>query len=921
MAGIALNQPHASFTQKADGAPVVSPLYQRRGVPDTGHIEMLPNPDFVFPTRSPEHSPSLDNWTALNRRPRSAQQSSPVLAPSSHRPRGSVNALPNFSFNPSIAPAAISPMLATPPHSPNLTNPATPSRGIGHKRGGSEFIGGDGMGGAGLLSTSPTKGDAILPAPRPSGRLGPPGGGSGHRHRRSGAISCHDLQSIMQPKGGEPPLPRGGSAPATPLESDEKPFFSSSQRRRTHSQAEIRTSPDKPSVPRSHSDNSPPRVVPRVRVGFADRVEYIRPLSTISSETEGSMSTIRGGHSLSNSMSSVISVGAASPPSLRMARSSLNTTFEDEVVMPRPQSSGAILDSVTKQKSNFRGDWQPSERPKSAITSQPAESQPSVPTSPTCGKSPKRKSFSWWDTKRAHADQLPSSISEPSLLPSPPTSPENAAFSGSDESNAEKTVKTPRKVKLWGHSIMSRKTKSHGNLKAKSAEDRRSTPPGFDDTLLSPNGETFGFGAANFEPNFDVDDTITIVSDARPAIIETPAWSSREHAESDALSPVIDLDAALGPFNTPPLGANIRNTPARAPPRARRSMHSLGLQAGAYSSLSAPHRRTESAPELVPFEMRVAKSIPASTMPDVFEEEDEEEAEGLAKVLRQDLPSPDIMSSEPELEEAAPAGVGVHVVDILEHQDGISWSMKPGFGIQRRKSPPPALAMGADVNLVSPGSSSADDYFTPQEVPQIIQRDPSPVEVVEDFEEPRASSLTRESDSTITPPLTAEDAKNPQPLNFSLPLPPQAIMTPDTLSGSSFSSRAFNTSQVSLNTPRLSTATSSGTTDNRSFSFGEPGPAVRESCDDLPSLSSSRSTMTTPPQHVFTTHGSLGPEGRKSSIHSNPSVDEQRRNAKRGSIASLSRLVGTTFGEKSKLSIESRPQSQHITSTTAPKKK
>jgi hypothetical protein len=788
------------------------------------------------------------------------------------------------------------------------------------------------MGGAGLLSTSPTKGEVPLTAPRASTRLGPPGGGPGHRHRRSGAISCHDLQSIMQPKS-EASQTRGGSAPSTPLESDQKQFFSQGPRRRTLSQAELRTSSDQSSPPRSGSDNSPPRVVPRVRVGFADRVEYIRPLSTISSETEGSMSTIRGGHSLSNSMSSVISAGAASPPSARMARTSLNTTFEDEDIAPRPQSSGNILDSVTKQKSDFHRSWQRDERPHSAVTSQRADSPTSAPLSPSAHKSPKRKSFSWWDTKRAHAGHLPSSVSEPSLLPSPPASPENSAFSGSDESTTvetEKSFKKPRKVKIWGHSIISRKSKSHNNLKAKSLEDRQPTPPGFDNTLISPNGETFGFSASdtnNFEPNFDIDDTITIVTDPQTAVIETPAWTGRDHTDVDALSPVIDLDAALGPFNTPPLGANSRNAPVRSPPRARRSMHSLGFHAANFGSLSQPHRRTESAPELVPFDLRTAKAVPTSTMPDVFEEEDEEEDEEEAEVPSQnsmvEAQSMDTMSSEPEDEdgEEEDAGFGVHVVDVAEAQDANSWPMKSGLGIQRRKSPPVSLAMAEKGDHASPLSSNGDNYFTPREIPQIIKRDPSPVEVVEDFEEPRASSLTRDSDTTITPPLTAEDAKNPQPLNFSLPLPPQTIMTPDTLSGSSFSTRGFNTSQVSLSTPRLGTATSSGTTDNRSFTFGEPGPAVRGSCDDVPSLSSSRSTITTPPQNPFATLGSQVPGGRTSSIYSTPSMDEQRRNAKRSSIASLSRLVGTTFGEKSKLSIESRPQSQHIMSTTAPKKK
>jgi hypothetical protein len=773
------------------------------------------------------------------------------------------------------------------------------------------------MGGAGLLSTSPTKGDLMAPPPRPSGRLGPPGGGPGHRHRRSGAISCHDLQTILQPKDTNS-QPRGGSAPATPLEADQKQFFTPSLKRRTLSQAEIRTSSEHSSPPRAGVESPPTRVIPRVRVGFADRVEYIRPLSTISSETEGSMSTIRGGHSVSGSMSSIISAGATSPPSTRMARPSLNTTFEDEDVKARPQSSGCVLDNISRQKEDFHVNGDASERPQSAVSIPHVESPPTLSNSPTSQKPPNRKSFSWWDSKRQNAGHLVSSASEPSLLPSPPTSPMSpedvSAFSGSDESSNvenDKSTRKPRKVKYWAHSIISRKSKSHSNLKAKPAKDDVPAPvPAFDETLLSPNGETFGFGQANFEPNFDIDDTVTIVSDSQ-AVVATPAWKTRSSSDSDAMSPVIDLDAALGPFNTPPLGANTRSAPIRNPPRARRSMHSLGFQASTYGSLSQPHRRTESAPELVPFDLRTAKAVPTSTMPDVFEEEDEEE---LAEYKsRQDSPSSDVMASDPEEEEDEveeedeeedEPGMGVHVVEIAERDQPTptpsSRSMTSGLAIQRHPSSSvPVVVQGED------------------QLPQLIHRDPSPVEVVEDFEEPRASSLiTHDSDTTITPPLSAEDKDTH--LNFSLPLPQQSVMTPDTMSGSSFSSRGFNNSQISLSTPRLGTATSSGT-DCRSFTFGEPGPALlRNSVDDVPSLSSSRSTMTTPPQHLFAT---TAPAERSSSIYSIPSVEEHRRGNKRGSIASLSRLVGTTFGEKSKLSIESRPQSQYIISSTAAKKK
>jgi hypothetical protein len=737
------------------------------------------------------------------------------------------------------------------------------------------------------MSTSPVKGDAIIPPPRAPGRLGPPSGGPGHRHRRSGAISCHDLQTIMQPKELSS-LNQGGSAPATPMDNEPRPFFGHVQRR-TASQADFRSSPEQM---RSASDNSPPRVVPRVRVGFADRVEYIRPLSTISSETESSLSTIRGGHSVSGSLSSVISMGTSSPPSARMARLPLRTTFENESLKARPQSSGDVLEATSRDKQEFRVQWNESDRPKSAVSTPSSEQPPTVAA--TEGKSPKRKSFSWWESKRPH-HVLRSSISEPSLLPSPPTSPDSLdspsyAALGEELSGteAEKQNKS-KKTRSWTRSLISRKSRSHGNLKTKSVCDRSATPPPPLPTRPSFEAATSSIEESGsreeetFEPNFDIDETVTIVADEPRSSLSLTPFKKRLHADSDPMSPVIDLDAALGPFNTPPFGANSRGSPAKSQPRARRSMHSLGYQS------SINHRRTESAPELVPFDVRNAKIAPTPAMPDVFEEEDEEEAAqetDMASNPGSLLPSP----TDEEMESA----FGISMNEAAE-DNSVMLTQRP-----EHLRPPPPVRTTSHKSL--PPSVAS-------------QRSANAVEVVEDFEEPRASSFTRDSDSTITPPMTAEDEKAPRPLmNLQLPHPQQPIMTPDTLTASSFSSRQFSNSQVSLSTPRLGTATSS--TDNRSIRFGEPGPAVRMSYDDVPSLSSSRSTMTTPPQYPFMFANSYGPgslsDGRKSSVASIPSLDGAQRRSKRASVASLSRLVGV----KSKLSIETRPQSQHIMSTT-----
>src|SRR5579871_5229936 len=142
-----------------------SPIYTSEKGENEGPVELLPNPDFVFPARSPDVStPQLQSWYALNQRPRSQHSpTSVVFSPQlARRQRPSITALPAFTFNPSASestsPSMTMTTITTPPHSPGPTtptSPGTPSRTMGHRRGGSEFIGGDGKtGGIGLMSKS-----------------------------------------------------------------------------------------------------------------------------------------------------------------------------------------------------------------------------------------------------------------------------------------------------------------------------------------------------------------------------------------------------------------------------------------------------------------------------------------------------------------------------------------------------------------------------------------------------------------------------------------------------------------------------------------------------------------------------------------------------------------------------------------------
>jgi hypothetical protein len=289
-------------------------------------------------------------------------------------------------------------------------------------------------------------------------------------------------------------------------------------------------------------------------------------------------------------------------------------------------------------------------------------------------------------------------------------------------------------------------------------------------------------------------------------------------------------------------------------------------------------------------------------MADVFEEEEPEDDTI--------IPSPVKSKAETEVIGEEPK---IQVVEGESSQNGsaINWNFDDGLCIKHGHR--------AREETLAPLSPLQVPLSVPEQPVARHSLEVSPVEVVEDYEEPRTSSLTHSSDSTVTPQLGAVEPKEHHPvMSMSLPLPQQTLMTPGSIT-SSFSSPGFD-SEASFD--RLGTSTSS-MTDYQALPsphFGEPGPEVRVS-SDVPSLSSSRSTMTSAMQNAFPMLESRRPSERSSSMCSAPSELDQRRR-KRSSIASLSRLInGSSFGEKSKLSIEQRPQSEHMESTRELKKK
>ena len=126
--------------------------------------------------------------------------------------RRTSSTLPNFSFNANDISGLQDD--ETPPVTPDENVAVTPSRRK-HKRSGSEFVGGDSrLGVSSAVSSSPTKATFHEAAVM---SMGPPSGRRGHAHRRSAAISNHDLSKLVQ-SPADVPSRLSSSLPNTPLE-------------------------------------------------------------------------------------------------------------------------------------------------------------------------------------------------------------------------------------------------------------------------------------------------------------------------------------------------------------------------------------------------------------------------------------------------------------------------------------------------------------------------------------------------------------------------------------------------------------------------------------------------------------------------------------------------------------------------------
>lgn len=404
----------------------------------------------------------------------------------------------------------------------------------------------------------------------------------------------------------------------------------------------------------------------------------------------------------------------------------------------------------------------------------------------------------------------------------------------------------------------------------------------------------------------------------------TTTCEQRPQPRDDASYPMIDLDAALGPFNTP-LTHNPEWDAAQraAGSHGRRRLHSAqGLKGFAIAGMYY-HRRAESAPNLPPFDAgragRVHRFGSNSTMADVFEEDEEEDEE--------DEDEEDEDEDEAEGGSASDTASEKRVTDEeqAEHRQspGAPSAREPGAHQAREarsRGKRQALPVPDSREFDPLGGSSGRGTGSRPRAPEggglddrqqaVFRRGKAcrietsaPTEGL--FPSPAKTSGAAEVPMLEAYPTAVEGGSS------GLPISPYSM-------GHASSSHPSPRSPMSVDAQRISTAPSSVTDEHsfRSLLMGEPGPEVRISADyDVPSVTSSTSTMTRD-SVVMTDARSSQPSLREPRP---ASVSSSAFGRRRSSLVSLSRLISSAHGERSKLYMEVTLDSEAESKRSRPK--
>lgn len=866
-----------------------------------------PNPHFVFPAQPAFSSDGPILPRPAGRRPMSAIESPnrPFGLSAENADGSSRMALPSFTFNPGA-------MLPADPHGAFLLSPQISPRngpsahrpvGHGHRRGGSEFVGGRLREGNSIavMSTSPTKPESGFN----TASLQPPR--RGHRRGISGAISTNDLP-ILQPPVFDSSLNRGSSAPTSPTSftpPDDQvavPLEASNpDQEEPVQEPEVPEEASKPS-PSSSPEGSPKQNKPnnKARVGFSDTLEFIpRPLSLVSTETSSTM-TVRPGHAISGSISSILSgalaSGRNSPGPIEEVPLSRTSTRDPSE--SRPSTAGAILERTQNLPSP---NTSPRRRNSIPTLIHLAEASKMDQAEPGSMKTPKRWSFFTRETSSANSLPL-------KARPQSSSSSESIAKGSSSEHGSESASEAPvavskskksgkknkkkKKVKGWAGAILPKKPKGH--KKTKPEAERPLTPPAaVVSHVYDENEDVLMDDPELLEMEPAPTPTVTVTESA-----DSTEQEPKKRSDEEMSYPMIDLDAALGPFNTPlPL-----NPEWEAAQRAagnitsKRRLHSAQGMKGFSGPGMHYHRRAESAPDLPPFDpgrSGIHRFNSSSTMADVFEEEEEDEDKSKSAASK----------AEDDVDSYSDATPPAAILNdpLLDIQDKGSIN-SPAQSMRRTKSSLSDKEQTAVASIRAERSrSSLHDSIIVEEMPSVIFRTPN-MFVDHADSDSGTPSLRRFSGNNDLAPVDIGPTHIPAP---QAPNSPYAI--------SHTSSFPSPRSPMSVDVQHISTAPSSIADENNFQSLllmGEPGPEVRISMDyDIPSLTSSNSTMTRDSMFI--------PGQRMSQpMMREPrpvSVSSAAFGRRRSSLASLSRLISSSHGERSKLSMEVRMDSEPIT--------
>lgn len=893
------------------------------------NIPPPPNPPFTFPARPSSSAPSSLS-RSTGRRHQSAidipkfglgvefpDSHSPSavlpdfqfdpgndLSPASSNRRRRPPPLPDFAFNPGADASFLSPSTASP-------SPRTIPH-MGHRRGGSEFVGGKLKTGEPItvMSTSPTKSESGSGSPTLAPATGPRRHQRGHSHRRSGAISSHDLTLILQTSPN--PSSRGSSAPTSPAgfrdpQPPLKPKEQQTAETTSTATKEVRgrehAIPEKPSQSLPDLSSKPPT---RARVGFSDTLEFIpRPLSLVSTDTA---STVRPGHSVSGSISSIASITNTTNAD-RDSPIVLGASAAPAKSTSRPSTAGAVLERTSSLHVAAEDNPSPKRRNSMLILNDLAQANPATPALSTPTKTPKRWSFFGFDSfapTGSPPKPVPVSTGATDTAPKESAGPEcalstndadlppdrGASRNGSpSEEKRRSSKKRQKRVKNWAGSILPRKSKSR-TQKSSKPRRRSQTPP----ITRFPKDEDTD---CEFSEATD-QSSETDVGHGLNRSTETGSRSakrSQPRAEDEAFYPMIDLDAALGPFNTPTRDPQWEEA-QRAGMPPKRQLHSAAGMRGFTGPGMHYHRRAESAPEMPPFEggrFSMHRFGSSSTMADVFEE-DEEDDDHTEESAADDSTS--------ESQDTNPEGDEGHDTDAAStpRQERSAESVIPKIDApaspsMKTKQSGSSLDLpthGKPGNQNSPSSLHSEIITENQSYVASTRREAM-------FATPLDTSGTTSPSRSRDGDLEQKEPTPPDATSIILAAPPTIPISPYSISHSS--SFPSPRSPMSYDAHRISTAPSSITDDNnyRSLLMGEPGPElVRLSIDVPPSLASTNSTMTRDSSSVPT----VRPRNKPFHEQRPASFTSTAFGRRRSSLASLSRLISSAHGERSKLSME-----------------